>query len=191
MAGAAAGAAAVGGIVSSAGALLKGQTTANSLNAQAQIQEQQAAESKQAAQYNVFRSQLNASMAQGRASAAYGAAGVSSSSESAQAVLMAGAQNAELDRQNILHEADYRAINYENQASLDRIGADSSLEGSYFSAMGSALGGSTALLGNMTGRVTPQNLNPNETTILQNNVNQLGQMSGAPSPSPENINTIN
>lgn len=142
---------AAGGMLGAAGALVKGQMTANSLLAQAKAQELQATEARQAGDYNAFRSQLGATAALGRAEAAYGASGVSSGSVSEQSVLMAGATNAELDRQNIIHGADIKAINYENEASLNRFGANSALQGSYFSAIGSLLGGSASALSNTVG----------------------------------------
>lgn len=137
-----------GGAIGAEGALLKGQMTANSLNAQADQERIQAEEAKQAGAYNVFRQQMQATQSLGRATAAYGASGVASGSTSEQSVLMAGAMNSELDRQNILHGANMKAVQYENQASLNKFGANSALEGSYFSAIGSVLGGGQTQLAN-------------------------------------------
>lgn len=150
MAGAMPAAGAVGGVVSAYGSLLNGQNTANSLNAQAGMQRVQAGEALQAGNYDAYRQALMAREAQGRATAALGASGVASGSSSEQAVLMSGAINAELDRQNILHGADIRATNYENQASLDSFGASKALEGSYFSALAGVLGGASSGIANLT-----------------------------------------
>lgn len=142
---------AAGGVVSGVGALIKGQMTANSLLAQARAEEVQAEQAREAGTYDVYRQQLQAAQSIGRATAAYGASGVASGSTSEQSVLMAGAANAELDRQVILHGADIKAVNYENESSLNKFGANSALEGSYFSALGSVLGGSSTALSSMVG----------------------------------------
>ena len=111
----------------------------------------QAGEAEEAGQFDVFKQQLKATQSLGRATAGYGAAGVASGSTSVQDVLGAGAMNAELDRQEILHGADIKAVSHENQASLDTFGANSALEGSYFSAIGSVLGGGASAAGNLIG----------------------------------------
>lgn len=171
----------VGGVISGMGALKKGQMTANSLQAQAGLERVQAGEARQAGEFNAFRSQLQATQSLGRTTAAYGASGVSSDSTSAQAVLMAGAQNAELDRQNIIHGADIKATTYANQASLESFGANSALHGSYFSALSSVLGGSSQELGNLVGGGSgidsPDRssvLSSKETDILQKDLESMG-----------------
>ncbi len=138
----------VGGGIQAGGDILKGQMTANSLRAQAEQQRVQAEEATQAGQYNAFRSQLQATQVLGHNEAAYGASGVTSSSTSVNEVLRAGATNAELDRQNIIHGADIKAINYKNEASLEEFGANSALEGSYFAAIGDILGSSKGVIAN-------------------------------------------
>jgi len=182
MAGAMPAVSSIGGLVSAGGSLLKGRMTANTLNAQAEMQRVQAEEALQAGQYNAFRQELVAKQALGRAAAAYGAAGITSGSTSAQSVLMAGAMNAELDRQNIIHGSEINAINHENQASLDEFGGNSALEGSYFSAIGSVLGGSSSLAGGIltsgTGSENPTSmtsadLTSSENDALKTNLNRL------------------
>lgn len=118
------------------GALQQGQATANSLNAQADLQIQNAAEAEAAGRFNAMRSTLNANQKIGTIAANYGASGVTSASGSVQAVLTASASNAEMDRLNILHGADLQSIQYENQASMERRGAQSAITGSIFSAVG-------------------------------------------------------
>lgn len=127
---------AIGSGLQAIGALQQGQSTANSLDAQANLQIQNAAEAEAAGHFNAMRSTLNSNQKIGTITANYGASGVTSASGSVQSVLTASASNAEMDRLNILHGADLQAIQYENQASMERRGAQSAITGSIFSALG-------------------------------------------------------
>ena len=137
-----------GGVVAGIGALEQGKMTYNTLEAQAGMQQTQAQEAMTAGDYNAYLSGVRATQQIGAATAEYGASGVSTASGSPADVLMAGARNAEMDRQTILYGADLEAVNHENQASLDSFGANSALEGSYFKAIASVLGGASGALSN-------------------------------------------
>lgn len=132
---------ALSGLISGIGAIMAGQSTANSLNAQANLQLQNAQEAEAQGQYNALKSQLASSLKLGTISANYGASGVQATSGSVQDVIASSTSSAELDRLNILHGADVKAINYENQAAMDKVGAQSAITGSYFQAAGSIIGG--------------------------------------------------
>ncbi len=136
----AAGAIAAGGL-SAIGSLYAGQATASSLNAQAKLQQQNAAEAEQQGAYDAAKSSMIAGTKIGAIQANIGASGVTSQSMSAIEILRSSSANAELDRLNILHGADVKAINYQNQASLDQISANSALTGSYLQAAGALVGG--------------------------------------------------
>ena len=138
----AAGMAASGG-VQAAGALIQGQSSANSLDAQADLNIENANEAEQQGAFDATKSTIQAGHKIGSEVANYGASGVTSTSGSVMAVLGASAANAELDRLNILHGADIKSIQYQNQASMERLGATSAIVGSYFSAAGAA-GGAAA-----------------------------------------------
>lgn len=145
--------------MSAYGALLQGQMTNQSLQAQAGIQTQNAAEAEAQGQFNATEQGLRSSEAIGKEEANFGASGVTATSGSVQNVLAASNAHAELDRLNILHGADIKAINYQNQASMDRYGGQSALLGSYFSAFGSVAQtglqvGSLALQGAATNSIT-------------------------------------
>ena len=129
-----------GGIVGAAGALVQGQMTSDSLNVQANYLDQQGQEAEAQGKYDAFRQQLIAGKKIGAGEAGYGAAGVSSNSGSALQVMQASNMNAELDRLNILHGADLKAINLQNQAALDRFGADSAETGAKWAAFGDIVG---------------------------------------------------
>jgi len=131
-------AAIVGTGLSVYGAIQQGQMTSDTLNTQAQNLDAQAKEAESKGQYDAMREQLISGQKIGTSVAAYGASGVAGNSGSALDVIQASHQNAELDRMNILHGADIRAINYENQASMDRYGAQSAKLGSYWQALGAA-----------------------------------------------------
>lgn len=122
--------------ISAYGDIQQGQMTSDSLNRQADNLMQQAAESEQKGQYDAMRQQIVAGHRIDTSIAAYGASGVSSSSGSVLDVIHASHMNAEMDRLNILHGADIRAINYQNQASMNRYGAESAKMGSYWKALG-------------------------------------------------------
>jgi hypothetical protein len=131
----------VAGGISAYGAIQAGQSTADSLNAQADIAMKNADEALAQGKYNAARQSAVADNKIGASIAAYGASGVATNYGSAAEVIGAGARNAELDRLNILHGADVKAINYRNQAAMDRYGADSAIKGSYWQALGDISGG--------------------------------------------------
>ena len=62
--------------------------------------------------------------------------------------------NSELDRLKILHGADVHAINYENQASLDEMGARSARNASYLNAVSSIMMGGGKVFGAASGGKT-------------------------------------
>jgi len=127
--------------ISAKGALEAGQMTSDSLNAQADSLEAQAQEAEAKGRFDSNRQQLMAGQKIGESTAAYGASGVTSTSGSVMDVIQALHMNAELDRLNILHNADVRAVNYHNQASMDRFGGQSALFGSYWQALSNISGG--------------------------------------------------
>lgn len=125
----------VGSAVSAYGALQAGQSTSQALNAQADLAIQNAQEAEDKGQFDANRQMLIAGKRIGESTAAYGAAGVTESG-SVVAVHQSSMANAELDRLNILHGADVRAIQYRNQAAMNRYGAESAIKGSYWQAAG-------------------------------------------------------
>lgn len=133
--------------VSAYGNMQQGWATSDALNAQANLQLQNAQESLQQGKFDATRSQLISTKQIGEITANYGASGVSNQSGSVLDVLGASAANAELDRLNILHGADIRAINYENQATLDKMGATSALQGSYYNAAANVASGAARSYG--------------------------------------------
>lgn len=133
----------IAGGIAAAGNIMQGQATSNALNAQAALQIQNASEAEAQGQYDANKSSLESATKIGAITAGYGASGVTTTSGSALNVLGASAANAELDRLNILHGADVKAINYENQASMEKVGAQSAQIGSFFGAAGSIGAGAT------------------------------------------------
>lgn len=148
---------AAGGLLGASGAFTQGQETADVLERQASIQRQNAIQSIIASKINADRSSMLATKAIGQEVAGYSAAGVdTNSSGSVLAVLGASAANAELDRQNILHGGQIRAMNYTNQANLDDLGADHSIKASYFNAAASLFGAGGKMA---TGMSAPSDIN--------------------------------
>lgn len=137
-----------GGSANAVGALIQGQQQSDALNYQAKIQSKNAYEATAAASLNADRQDLIAAKSIGGTKAGYAAAGVDASSGSVMDVLAASAANAELDRQNIIHGGDLRAVNYENQASMDRLGASNAIKASYFNALSSLVGGASSAVSN-------------------------------------------
>lgn len=149
-AGAVAGIAAGYGL-SAIGNIVQGQGEASALNYNAQIQQNNATAALISAKLNADKSSLQSNKIIGQAKANYGASGVTSDSGSVLDVIAASSANAELDKQNILYGGQIKAINADNQASLDRISANNALTGSYFGAAGNILKGGATIYGMSSG----------------------------------------
>lgn len=143
-----------GGITSAFGDLVQGEAEGNALDTASDVQKNNARLALEAGQFNAQRQTIAANRKIGAEEAAYGASGVTATSGSVLNVLAASHANAELDRLNILHGADIRAINDQNQAEMDSIGASSARTGSYFNAVGSIFGGAAKAYGNQAGSST-------------------------------------
>lgn len=141
----------IGSVVGAAGALVQGQAQANALDRAAEIERNNAALDIQAGEENAAISSIKSNQHIGAIQAGAGASGISQDSGSILDVLAASTANAELDRQNIMHGAKVRAINYENQAAMDEAGAKSAVQGSYFNALGSVLQGGSKVFGDSAG----------------------------------------
>jgi hypothetical protein len=126
--------------VSAVGSLTKGSSESDALNYQAKIQGQNADAARVAAKADADRQQILANQKIGGIGAEYASSGVDSNSGSVLAVIGASAANSELDRQNILHGGDVRAINYQNQQNLDQTSAGNALKAGYYGAAASAIG---------------------------------------------------
>lgn len=129
--------------VSAYGALAQGKSQSDTLNYNAEVQDNNAKASLLSAKLNADKSSLQSNKIMGQNIASYGASGVTSDSGSVLAVMAASAANAETDKQNILYGGQVRSINYQNQASLDRVASNNVLTGSYFSALGSMVKGAS------------------------------------------------
>lgn len=140
-----------GSVFGAAGALMQGQAQASALDRAAEIQRNNARLDIQTGEANAALSAVRSNKQIGSITAAYGANGISSDSISALSVLAASTANAELDRQNIMHGAKVRAINYENQAAMDEIGAKSALQGSYLNAISSVMMGGSKFFSSSAG----------------------------------------
>lgn len=141
----------MGSAFGAGGALIQGQAQANALDRAAEIERNNAALDIKTGEANAALSAIRSNKQIGSITAAYGANGIASDSGSALAVLAASTSNAELDRQNIMHGAKVRAVNYENQAVMDEIGAKSALQGSYFNAISSVMMGGSKAFGQGSG----------------------------------------
>lgn len=122
--------------ISAIGDVQQGKLTSDTLNNQADNLMAQGQEAEAKGKYDAMREQIVSGQKIGTSVASYGAAGVAANSGSVLDVVGASHENAELDRLNILHGADIRAINYQNQASMDRFGGAAALQGSYWKALG-------------------------------------------------------
>lgn len=129
------GAQGVGTAVSAVGALYAGEMESSALQAQATIQGQNAQLDLDAGNANAARSQILSGQRIGSIQASAGASGVQQSG-SVLSVMAASSMNAEMDRQNVLHGAQVKAIQAENQQSMDSAGAQSALMGGYLKAAG-------------------------------------------------------
>lgn len=124
-----------GGIIGATGAIYAGEMESGALTAQANLQRQNAQLDLEAGNANAARSQIISGQKIGGIQSAAAASGVTQSG-SVLSVMAASSMNAEMDRQNILHGAQVKAIQADNQASMDELGAQSAMTGSYFKAVG-------------------------------------------------------
>lgn len=122
------------------GSYLSGQAQGDALDYQAQNATNNAEIAKQQGDFNAARTMLFANQKIGNEVAGYAASGVDTSSGSALAVIQASHANAELDRLSILHGADIKAINFENQASIDKIAGANTRVASNWGVAGGAIG---------------------------------------------------
>lgn len=140
----------IGAPASAAGALYQGEAQQAALEQQAAVQRANAKLDLEKGSVDAARSQTISGGHIANIEASAGAAGVTQSG-SVLDVLGASAKNAELDRLNILHGAQVRSVNAENQASMDDLGASSAMKGAYMSAFGSLLSGGAQSFGNTKG----------------------------------------
>jgi hypothetical protein len=136
-----------GGILSGYGSFLAGIEKAKALEFQADVADRNANEAIQQGSFNAFRARLRGQQVLGAAKANYGASGVSTAYGSGAAVLMSSAALSELDRLNILHGADIKAANYENQARIDRFGAGNEKTAGVIGGIGGLVTSAGALAG--------------------------------------------
>ncbi len=137
--------AAGGGIIQAFGSIKGGQDQADTLNYQARVAGQNAQAALIAAKLNADKQMMQFNKVQGQDIANYAASGVDASSGSVLNALASNAEGAELDKQNILYGGQVRAINYQNQASVDQVAAGRAKTAGYINAVGSlALAGAHA-----------------------------------------------
>lgn len=132
---------AIAGGVQALGALSSGESQSEALGYSADVASNNATLALQAGDMNARRQQMLSSQKIGAERAGYGASGIDSGSGSALDVLGSSAMNGELDKLNILHGAQVQAINFENQAAIDRSQADSAKNAGLFGAAGALAGG--------------------------------------------------
>lgn len=143
--------AAAGMALSAIGSIKAGNDQASSLHYQAEVARQNAQNSLIAAKLNADKSMMQASKIQGLDIANYGASGVSADSGSVLAVLASNTEKAEMDKQNIIYGGQIRAINYENQASIDTVAASRAKTAGYLGALGGGFLAGSKLYGTTGG----------------------------------------
>lgn len=169
-----------GGTLGVYGSLLEGKQKSDVLNFQANIQNRNAAEAVAAAKFNANKQNMMATKLLGSEAAGYGASGVTADSGSVLDVIGASAANAEMDHQNILHGGEIRAVNYENQASLDSLGAKNALTASYFNAISSITGSSYKLASMNPGSPGGDDEGSMEDSSAEGMANNTGGMAAMP-----------
>lgn len=128
--------AAAGALIQGYGAIRGAQDKSSTLDYEAEVQERNARATMVSAKLNSDKMMMQFRKIQGNDIANYGASGVDQSSGSVLAVLGSNAESAEIDKQNLLYGGQIRAINYENQASIDRVAASRTMTAGYLSALG-------------------------------------------------------
>jgi hypothetical protein len=133
-----------GDLLSTFGSLYAGAMESATLTAQSNIQNQNAQLDIEAGASNAARSQIISGQKIGAIQGAAAASGVTQSG-SVLSIMAASSMNAEMDRQNVLYGEQVKAVQEENQASMDAYGAQSAQQGSYFKAAGGAVGAGIAV----------------------------------------------
>lgn len=129
------------------GALYSGQATADTLDAQADINQGNAQIALQQGVYDSFRHGLKINAQLGSMRANIGASGVSASSGSALDLIQSSVMNGEMDKQNIMRQAQIKSIGFQNEASLEKWGASNALTASYFNALSFGMKGASSAFG--------------------------------------------
>lgn len=127
------------GILGAYGSYTAGQSQAQSLNAQADLNMKNAQEAEAQAKLNSYTQQVNASAMIGHQAASFGAFG--GANATTYAALAASTTSAELERLNILHQGDVNSIQYQNEAALERAGASSATLGGFLGGFGNLFKG--------------------------------------------------
>ena len=126
-----------GSTIGAIGDIYSGNSKASALNTQATLNQENAQLATEQGQFNAMRVGMTAAQKMGTASAAYGASGVAANSGSVLDVLNTGAINSEMDVQNTLHGAAVKATAYENDASMEQLGASQAQTAGYLNALSS------------------------------------------------------
>lgn len=129
-----------GDLMAGIGGIYAGDMESAALNAQANLQRQNSILDLQAGNANATKSLIMSGQRIGALQGAAAASGVSQSG-SVLSLMAASSMNAEMDRQNILHGEQVKAIQAENQATMDEVGAQSAQTGGYIKAVGGAIEG--------------------------------------------------
>lgn len=132
-----------GNILSGIGGMYAGEMESAALSAQANLQRQNALLDLEAGHINAQRSIILSGQRIGGLQSAAAASGVNQSG-SVLSLMASSIMNSEMDRQNILHGSQVKAIQAENQAALDEVGAKSAQVGGTMAAIGGVL--STGLM---------------------------------------------
>lgn len=139
-------------LIAARGAIDAGKSQAGALMAQASENKTMAQEAVEQGQYGAYKQDLKAQAEIGHGVAEAGASGIRvNESGSVQNLLIASSANAELDRQNILHQAELRRVHYENEASMEEFGAGNAITASHYTAIGDVLTGASKVGGYYTG----------------------------------------
>jgi hypothetical protein len=142
---------AVGTGLSIYGSILKGQQQSQALQYRSTVEEQNATSAMTAAVLNANKQQMQFAKMQGQDIANYGASGVSGESGSVLDTLASNAKASEMDKQSILYGGQIKAVNYQNQASIDKTQAGQALTAGYINAAASLFGGGAKMLGQFGG----------------------------------------
>jgi len=134
---------AIGTVMSVVGALNSSRSEASASNYNAQVSEQNAATARAQGTADATQQARNNYLRISGIRAGYGASGVSSAEGSPLDILASSVEQAKLDEQNILYNAELRATGYDNNATLDRSRASSSSSGGLYKAASAGLVGGT------------------------------------------------
>lgn len=138
----------IGGMFNAAGDMMDAQDKSWQLEDESVAMKKNAAQTREAGQFNAMKHEIEAGLKMGEIRAGYGASGVSQDSGSVLDVLRHSSTMAELDRQSIVRQSELQAQNYEERSRAAHEGSKRTKRAGEMNAFASLFAGGLKAGGN-------------------------------------------